>query len=134
VLIPIAAVRDADGQLRVRSGQRRTIAAREAGLATVPVYVRTAAAGDERAEVAERVSEQIVENDQRRSLTDAQRHAASSRCSTRDYPSAGLPRFTGLTPRRPLAATPCLSHRCRRSLADCWQAWCSSAVVELAAA
>jgi hypothetical protein len=73
VLIPIAAVRDADGQLRVRSGQRRTIAAREAGLATVPVYVRTATAGDERAEVAERVSEQIVENDQRRSLTDAQR-------------------------------------------------------------
>ena len=73
VLIPIAAVRDADGQLRVRSGQRRTLAAREAGLATVPVYVRPATAGDERAEVAERVSEQIVENDQRRSLTDAQR-------------------------------------------------------------
>jgi ParB family chromosome partitioning protein len=40
VLIPIAAVRDADGQqVRVRSGQRRTLAAREAGLSTVPVYV-----------------------------------------------------------------------------------------------
>jgi ParB family transcriptional regulator, chromosome partitioning protein len=73
VLIPIAAVRDDDGHVRVRSGQRRTLAAREAGLSTVPVYVRPASAGDERAQVIERVSEQIVENDQRRSLTDAQR-------------------------------------------------------------
>jgi ParB family transcriptional regulator, chromosome partitioning protein len=73
VLIPIAAVRDADGQVRVRSGQRRTLAAREAGLSTVPVYVRPASAGDERAQLVERVSEQIVENDQRRQITDAQR-------------------------------------------------------------
>ena len=69
VLTPIAAVRDRDGQLRVRSGQRRTLAAREAGLASVPVYVRTATAGeDDKAELVERVSEQIVENDQRAQL------------------------------------------------------------------
>lgn len=74
VLMPIAAVRDSDGGLHVRAGQRRTLAAREAGLATVPVYVR--AGGDQQdgtAELVARVSEQIVENDQRRELTDAQR-------------------------------------------------------------
>lgn len=74
VLTPIAAVRDREGQLRVRSGQRRTLAAREAGLATVPVYVRAAAAGeDDKAQLVERVSEQIVENDQRAQLTELQR-------------------------------------------------------------
>jgi ParB family chromosome partitioning protein len=73
VLIPIAAVRDADGKVSVRAGQRRTLAAREAELSTVPVYVRPASVGDERAQLVERVTEQIVENDQRRQLTDAQR-------------------------------------------------------------
>ncbi|KAA1250757.1 nuclease [Mycobacterium simiae] len=73
VLIPIAAVRGEDGRLRVRAGQRRTLAAREAGLPTVPVYVRTAAEADETAQLVARVTEQIVENDQRRQLTDAQR-------------------------------------------------------------
>jgi ParB family transcriptional regulator, chromosome partitioning protein len=74
VLTPIAAVRGPDGVLRVRAGQRRTLAAREAGLPTVPVYVRAASDdGDEKAHVAQRVAEQIVENDHRRALTDAQR-------------------------------------------------------------
>ena len=40
VLNPIAAVRGHDGVVRVRAGQRRTLAAREAGLTSVPVYVR----------------------------------------------------------------------------------------------
>lgn len=73
VLIPIAAVQDNDGKLWVRAGQRRTLAAREAGLATVPVYVRAAGVGDDKTLLVERVAEQIVENDQRRQLTDAQR-------------------------------------------------------------
>ncbi len=73
VLIPIAAIRRSDGQLLVRAGQRRTLAAREAGLSTVPVYVRSAADTDLTAQRVERVAEQIVENDQRRQLTDAQR-------------------------------------------------------------
>lgn len=73
VLVPIAAVRDADGHIRVRAGQRRTLAAREAGLSTVPVYVRPATSGDDAAELVQRVSEQIVENDQRRALTEVQR-------------------------------------------------------------
>ncbi len=59
--------------VRVRAGQRRTLAAREAGLTSVPVYVRPAGATDDKAQVVERVSEQIVENDRRRELTEAQR-------------------------------------------------------------
>jgi ParB family chromosome partitioning protein len=59
--------------VRVRAGQRRTLAAREPGLATIPVYVRQVTDGDEKTQVVERVAEQIVENDQRQALTDAQR-------------------------------------------------------------
>jgi ParB family chromosome partitioning protein len=70
VLMPIAAVRTADGQILVRAGQRRTLAARTAGLRSVPVYVRPLATGDD---LVERVTEQIVENDQRRELTESQR-------------------------------------------------------------
>ena len=73
VLIPIAGVRDEHGTVWVRAGQRRTLAAREANLSTIPVYVRPLAAGDRAVQTAQRVAEQIVENDQRRGLTDAQR-------------------------------------------------------------
>jgi ParB family chromosome partitioning protein len=73
VLVPIVATRSEDGQVLVRAGQRRTLAAREAGLTSVPVYIRLAGDGDDKAQLVERVSEQIVENDQRRELTGAQR-------------------------------------------------------------
>jgi ParB family chromosome partitioning protein len=73
VLTPITAERDHDGVVHVRSGQRRTLAARAAGLATVPVYIRAATSGDEKAQVVERVGQQMVENDHRKALTDAQR-------------------------------------------------------------
>lgn len=63
VLVPVVAVRGEDGRVRVRAGQRRTIAAREAGLQSIPVYI-TAADLD----TATRLSQQIVENDQRMSL------------------------------------------------------------------
>ena len=46
---------------------------REVGLATVPVYVVPASAGDEAAEAVERIVHQIVTNDQKADLTDAQR-------------------------------------------------------------
>ncbi|WP_431241035.1 ParB/RepB/Spo0J family partition protein (plasmid) [Mycolicibacterium aichiense] len=73
VLIPIAAVHSDDGQILVRMGQRRTLAAREAGLTRVPVYVRPLTGGDDTAQLVARISEQIVENDQRQHITDAQR-------------------------------------------------------------
>ena len=73
VLVPIAAVRDEHGTVWVRAGQRRTLAPREANLSTVPVYVRPLTAGDLASKTVARVAEQIVENDQRRQLTEAQR-------------------------------------------------------------
>lgn len=69
VLTPILAWRDHDGGVHVRAGQRRTLAAREADLATVPVYVVDA--GDD--DTARRIVEQLIENDHREALTDADR-------------------------------------------------------------
>jgi ParB family chromosome partitioning protein len=64
VLVPVTAVRTPEGAIVVRTGQRRTLAAREAGLATIPVYVH---------DDGIRLVEQIVENDHRTGLTEAQR-------------------------------------------------------------
>jgi ParB family chromosome partitioning protein len=69
VLVPITAVRAQDGTVRVRTGQRRTLAAREAGLETIPVYVIGAGWED----VTQRTIEQLVENDHRTTLTQVQR-------------------------------------------------------------
>lgn len=69
VLVPIVAVRGNDGQLWVRAGQRRTLAAREAGLESVPVYVTEA----DTADTATRLVQQITENDQRLALGSADR-------------------------------------------------------------
>src|SRR6476661_1239658 len=65
VLVPVLAVR-IDGQNKpfVREGQRRIQAARQVGLSTVPVYVRTVD-GTETAVRAQRVIEQVVTNKHR---------------------------------------------------------------------
>lgn len=63
VLMPVIAVRNPDGGLLVRAGQRRTAAAREAGLPAIPVYIT-----DEGTDDASRLVTQIVENDQRLGL------------------------------------------------------------------
>ena len=68
VLVPIVAVRDDGDRLIVRAGQRRTLAAREAGLTSVPVYVTTA--GDD---TATRIVVQISENDHRLGLRPTER-------------------------------------------------------------
>lgn len=73
VLQPILAVRAPDGQIRVRAGQRRTLAARQANLATVPVYITTDNTNTDKARDAARIAEQIVENDHRAALTESQR-------------------------------------------------------------
>jgi len=71
VLMPVLARRDEQGNVLVRAGQRRTLGAREAGVASIPVYITNA---DDK--TAERIIEQIVENDQRKELTDGDRAAA----------------------------------------------------------
>ncbi len=71
VLMPVLARRDEHGNVLVRAGQRRTLGAREAGVASIPVYITNA---DD--QTAARIIEQIVENDQRKAITDGDRAAA----------------------------------------------------------
>ncbi|WP_052057157.1 ParB/RepB/Spo0J family partition protein [Rhodococcoides fascians] len=75
VLQAVSAVRRADGTLLVHDGQRRTLGAREAGLTSIPVMVREES-DDEKAAGIERITEQVVSNDQREDLTTGQRAAA----------------------------------------------------------
>lgn len=82
VLTPILARRDDQGNIIVRAGQRRTLAAREAGLATIPAYI---VAADET--TVERIVQQMAENDHREAVTDADRVAAFQQLA-----------FEGLTP------------------------------------
>jgi ParB family chromosome partitioning protein len=75
VLVPITAVASDDGTdtVTVLNGQRRTLGARQVGLVTVPVYVLATRPADASAETVERIVHQIVTNDQKDDLTDAQR-------------------------------------------------------------
>ena len=72
VLVPIVAVRTADGSLRVRYGHRRCLAAVEAGHAYVPVVVVADEGTDDAAEV-ERLVGQYAENEHRTGLTTSER-------------------------------------------------------------
>ncbi|MGO2519959.1 MAG: ParB/RepB/Spo0J family partition protein [Microbacterium sp.] len=75
VIQPVVGWRDQDGAVHVRYGQRRTLGAREAGVATIPVYIVPVDTADESDE-ARRLVEQLVENEQRAEITDADRTAA----------------------------------------------------------
>ncbi|BBY46613.1 hypothetical protein MARA_00430 (plasmid) [Mycolicibacterium arabiense] len=66
VLAPVTAVRLEDGSVTLRDGQRRTQAARQLGLATIPVYVHQATS-------RHRVIEQMVLNNHRAELTAGER-------------------------------------------------------------
>lgn len=69
VIVPIVGWRDSDGAVHVRYGQRRTRAAQTVGLATVPVYIVPI----DETDTAQRIVEQLVENDQRADLTTTER-------------------------------------------------------------
>ncbi|MBD8519185.1 ParB/RepB/Spo0J family partition protein [Plantibacter sp. CFBP 8804] len=71
VMQPVVARRDEHGNVLVRMGQRRTLAAREAQRPTIPVYVVEA---DEA--TTERIVAQMIENEHRTELSDADRVAA----------------------------------------------------------
>ena len=79
VLTPVLARRDHDGNVIVRAGQRRILAAREAGLASIPAYVVDA---DDA--TVERIIQQMVENDHREALTDAIAPSRSSNSPSKD--------------------------------------------------
>ncbi len=70
VLVPVVAVRGEDGTLKVRMGQRRTLAAQQTGIESIPVYITEE--GDE----ADRLIEQIIENDHRLALKQTERVVA----------------------------------------------------------
>ena len=76
VIVPILAVRDADGRTYVREGQCRTLGAREVGLTSVPVYLLPAGVTDEDTATVERIVQQMVANDKRKGLKDSQRARA----------------------------------------------------------
>jgi ParB family transcriptional regulator, chromosome partitioning protein len=58
VLQPITAIRTNAG-IEVHDGQRRTLAAREAKLDTMPVYVLDGQASDDKTATAERIAHQV---------------------------------------------------------------------------
>lgn len=90
VLTPVLARRDGQGNVLVRAGQRRTLAAREAGVATIPVYIVEA---DEA--TAERIIQQMVENDQREALTDGDRAAAFQQLAFEGLSVTAIAKRTG---------------------------------------
>lgn len=82
VLTPILARRDDKGNVIVRAGQRRTLAAREVGLTSIPAFVVEASEA-----ISDRIIQQLVENEHRTALTDGDRVAAFQQLA-----------FEGLTP------------------------------------
>ncbi|MEO5536047.1 MAG: ParB/RepB/Spo0J family partition protein [Pseudolysinimonas sp.] len=70
VLEPVVCRRDENGNVTVRMGQRRVLAAREAGSDTIPAYI---VAGDDA--TTTRLLEQFAENEHRADLTQAERAA-----------------------------------------------------------
>jgi ParB family chromosome partitioning protein len=73
VLVALTAVQAGEGTVTVREGQRRTLAAREAGAETVPVYVVPDTAETDQARTVSRITQQIIANDHRVPLTESQR-------------------------------------------------------------
>lgn len=90
VIVPILAQESADG-LEVVDGQMRTLAAVDAALAEVPVFVRPPVADE-----ASRIVEQIVVNEDRASLTTPDHVAAIAQLAL-DFkvPAAEIARRTG---------------------------------------
>jgi ParB family transcriptional regulator, chromosome partitioning protein len=90
VLVPIVAVRTTSGELRVRYGQRRTLAAVQAARTTVPVIV----AGEDDADDAARIVSQWHENEHRAGLTTSDKVAAVEQLSLLGLSAAQIVRQT----------------------------------------
>lgn len=78
VRTPVQAWRGDDGQLYVEEGQRRLLAARQAGLETITVEVIDRPGADAREIERGRIIRQLAENDHRAALTEAEHVAASA--------------------------------------------------------
>lgn len=87
VLQAVTARRDETGQLRVVLGQRRTLAAVEVGLETIPVRVVEGEDGD-----VARIVGQIIENHHRAGLDEAEQAAAYEQLAALGVPAASIAR------------------------------------------
>jgi ParB family chromosome partitioning protein len=90
VLVPAVGRRDEHGNVLVRMGQRRTLGAREAGVATIPVYI---VEGDDT--TAERIIRQLIENDQRDDLSASDRAAAYQQLAFEGMPVTTIAKRLG---------------------------------------
>lgn len=88
VLEPIHAYRNGEGALVVLRGQRRTVAATQLGLATVPVVI----VGEP--DNTDRVVDQLAENDHRAPLDDTERYAAMTQLAAFGLPAAAIAKKT----------------------------------------
>jgi len=93
VLVPIVAVRTANGELRVRYGQRRTLAAVQAARASVPVIVAGEDDADD-ADDAARIVSQWHENEHRTGLSTSDKVAAVEQLSLLGLSAAQIVRQT----------------------------------------
>ncbi|MGW9405849.1 ParB/RepB/Spo0J family partition protein [Arthrobacter sp. NPDC055585] len=98
VLQPVIAQRKENGGIHVLFGQRRTLAAVENNLTQIPVYIV-----DSLTE-ADRMAKQVVENDQRQALTEADRAEAFHQLSLLESPQPRLPAKP--EPRKPSSKPP----------------------------
>ena len=94
VMVPVLARRDYEGSVLVRAGQRRTLGAREAGRPTIPVYIVKADEAN-----ATRIIQQMVENDHREALTDADRAAAFQQLAFEGMSVATIAKRTATKPK-----------------------------------
>ena len=90
VLQPVLTIRSSDGSLSVRDGQRRTLAAREADVATIPCYIVDA--GDDR---ALRIIQQIIANDQREAISETERVEAFHQLALEGLSVSAIAKRTG---------------------------------------
>jgi ParB family chromosome partitioning protein len=95
VLVPVLAVRTADGQVRVRDGHRRVLAAIQAGH-TVPVII-TGDEGAGKAADIERIIRQFTVNTHRAGLTAAEQAAVVATLFDLDVPAATVQKRTRLS-------------------------------------
>lgn len=96
VLVPITAVRTADGKVRVRLGHRRTLGAIQADQATVPVQIAGNEEEDDAASI-DRIIDQHAENAHRDGLTIAENVGIAAQLSLLGVSAAQIAKRTRMS-------------------------------------
>ncbi len=119
VLQPVIALHTADGRIRVRMGQRRTLAAAAAKI-KVPVLI-VGQEGDGKAEAAARILAQYAENTHRAALTTRETAGLVQDLLDLGVTDAQLRRKTGLSKEQVAAAKDAAKSTAALEFADTWQ-------------